>query len=330
VRSCFVRRTGCASQGRVGSVGVDKDRRYRRRHGNCFKGSLTINRKRQRRLLSDFSMVRRGLASLEPGLVVGSEDCLALDIYAPADAKDKVLPVMLWIHGGGNVWGRSSSSDGSYLAENEGVIVVAVQYRLGPLGWFSHEALRDSAQTPQDAAASFATLDLIASLRWVRDNIAAFGGDPGNVTIFGESDFKKLPGAAHGFEVPFVFHRFKHLGDADIVLFQKRTLNDRERLSRAMGGYWASFAHDGVPSRASTPVWPPYGENGGSFMRFDTHTDGGIQVINGRDSLDAVAADLKNDPRLDDAERCLLVEEMAEWMFPRPIRAQLQSTTECE
>jgi para-nitrobenzyl esterase len=143
-------------------------------------------------------------------------------------------------------------------------------------------------------------------------------------------DFKKLLGAAHGFEVPFVFNRFKHLGDADIVLFQKRTLNDRERLSRAIGGYWASFARDGVPSRASAPVWPPYGENGGSFMRFDTNHDGGIQVINGTDSLDALAVDLKKDPRLDDAERCLLVEEMAEWMFTRPIRAQLQSTTGCE
>ena len=124
---------------------------------------------------------------LKPGIIVGSEDCLALDIYAPADAAGQALPVMVWIHGGYNVWGRSGSYDGSRLAKDGNVIVVAVQYRLGPLGWFAHPYVRDSARDPEDAAASFATLDLIASLRWVRDNIAVFGGDPNKVTIFGES-----------------------------------------------------------------------------------------------------------------------------------------------
>ncbi|MEL7240679.1 MAG: carboxylesterase family protein, partial [Planctomycetota bacterium] len=79
----------------------------------------------------------------DPGLRIGSEDCLALDIYAPADAGSKELPVMVWIHGGGNVWGTSQSYDGSRLAVNEDVIIVAVQYRLGPLGWFSHPILRE-------------------------------------------------------------------------------------------------------------------------------------------------------------------------------------------
>jgi para-nitrobenzyl esterase len=129
---------------------------------------------------------------IEPGLFLGSEDCLYLDIYAPPDAMEKAgagekLPVMVWIHGGSNVWGRASAYEGSRLAINEDVIIVPVQYRLGPFGYFSHPALRDDAETPEDAAANFATLDLIASLRWVRDNIEAFGGDPENVTIFGES-----------------------------------------------------------------------------------------------------------------------------------------------
>lgn len=125
---------------------------------------------------------------IPPGRVIGDEDCLTLDIYAPATAKDgPPLPVMVWVHGGANIWGRSSAYDGSVLAANESVIVVAVQYRMGPLGWFAHEALRESAQTPEDAAANFGTLDIIASLQWVRDNIAAFGGDPGAVTLFGES-----------------------------------------------------------------------------------------------------------------------------------------------
>lgn len=121
------------------------------------------------------------------GELEGSEDCLAMDIYAPADAEGRNLPVMVWIHGGSNVSGASQLYVGDRLAKNEDVIVVSVQYRLGPLGWFSHAALRENAETPEDASANFGTLDLIASLQWVRDNIAVFGGDPERVTIFGES-----------------------------------------------------------------------------------------------------------------------------------------------
>ncbi len=123
-----------------------------------------------------------------PGTLQGTEDCLTLNIYAPpGSAPDATLPVMVWIHGGGNVWGSASQYDPSNLVANENVIVVTVQYRLGPLGWFAHEAIRSGAELPEDAAASFALLDLIASLEWVKANIAAFGGDPGRVTVFGES-----------------------------------------------------------------------------------------------------------------------------------------------
>jgi para-nitrobenzyl esterase len=130
---------------------------------------------------------------LEPGLLVGDEDCLYLNIYAPAFAPDAVpgegeaLPVMVWIHGGGNVWGRAEQFDGSNLATAENVIVVVIQYRLGPLGWFAHPALRDTADLGIDRTANFATFDMAAALAWVNDNIAAFGGDADNVTIFGES-----------------------------------------------------------------------------------------------------------------------------------------------
>lgn len=124
---------------------------------------------------------------LEPGVVIVSEDCLALDIYAPPQTRGRALPVVVWIHGGGSVWGGSSLYDGSRLAVNEDVIVVAAQFRVGPLGWFSHPAVRLEVEEPVDAAACFATLNLSASLRWVADNIAEFGGDPDCVTIFGES-----------------------------------------------------------------------------------------------------------------------------------------------
>ena len=122
---------------------------------------------------------------LEPGQIVGSEDCLTLDIYAPPNAEN--LPVMVWIHGGGNVWGRSGAYNGSQLALDQDVVVIAIQYRLGPLGWMAHPTLRADAAMEADAAASFALLDMIAALEWVQDNAEAFGGDTGRVTIFGES-----------------------------------------------------------------------------------------------------------------------------------------------
>ncbi len=460
---------------------------------------------------------------LKPGVVVGSEDCLALDIYAPDDARDRALPVMVWIHGGGNVWGRSSTYDGSRLARNQDVVVVAVQHRLGPLGWFSHAALRSTATEVEDTAACFATLDLIAALRWVQANIAEFGGNPDNVTIFGVSagghnvvtllasplakglfhraivqsgafdsvtpaeaegeegdlanssriisarlgvssadqlrdvtpralieaytmgvsgfldvprviqdgvvlpeyplrqafgstdafnvvpillgtnrdemklfyftnpeltekklgvlvglrdqklydavtgylsrvwriravdepatimneaghrdvysyrfdwddggrflsmDFKTALGAAHGFEVPFVFNRFTHLGDADRILFQKRTKESRERLSRVIGEYWTAFARDGKPYRAGGPAWPVYAEHGGSYMQLDSDSGSGVRVIQHADSLDELVADLNSDPDIDDAQRRFIINEMRGWMFTTPILADLEA-----
>ncbi len=124
----------------------------------------------------------------------GSEDCLYLDVFAPAFATDAVpqgavrLPVMVWIHGGGNSIGDARLYDGGFLAAEQGVIVVAVQYRMGPFGWLRHAALRaDSGASTEDQSGNFGTLDLIESLRWVQANIAAFGGDPARVTVLGES-----------------------------------------------------------------------------------------------------------------------------------------------
>jgi len=124
----------------------------------------------------------------------GSEDCLYLNVFAPAFAEGAVpqgesrLPVMVWIHGGGNSIGDARIYDGGHLAAEQGVIVVAVQYRMGPFGWLRHAALRaDAGATPADQSGNFGTLDLIEALRWVKGNIAAFGGDPARVTVFGES-----------------------------------------------------------------------------------------------------------------------------------------------
>lgn len=132
-----------------------------------------------------------GVGKSQWGKIVGQEDCLYLNVYAPPMAADATttakLPVMMWIHGGSNVWGRAAQYDGATLATKQNVIVVVVQYRLGVLGWLAHPALRDSAQIPDDASANFALLDHVRALEWIRDNIGAFGGDTGRVTIFGES-----------------------------------------------------------------------------------------------------------------------------------------------
>jgi para-nitrobenzyl esterase len=134
-----------------------------------------------------------GVESRDPDIPVGSEDCLYLNVFAPRFAADAVprngsrLPVMVWIHGGGNVVGHAGRYDGGALATREHVIVVTINYRLGPFGWFRHAALRDATASDDDRSGNFGTLDMVRALAWLRANVAAFGGDPENVTIFGES-----------------------------------------------------------------------------------------------------------------------------------------------
>ena len=115
-----------------------------------------------------------------------SEDCLFLNVYTPADAKKKSkLPVMFWIHGGGYSGGASSEPrhNGDFLPL-KGVVLVTINYRLGVFGFLVTDEL---AKEGNGAAGNYGLMDMVAALQWVRGNIAAFGGDPGNVTIFGES-----------------------------------------------------------------------------------------------------------------------------------------------
>lgn len=113
------------------------------------------------------------------------EDCLYLNVWTPGLDGEK-RPVMVWIHGGGMVHGVGSVPfyEGGALARR-GVVLVTINYRLGVLGFLAHPEL--SAESPEGVSGNYGLLDQIAALRWVRDHIAAFGGDPGNVTIFGES-----------------------------------------------------------------------------------------------------------------------------------------------
>lgn len=116
-----------------------------------------------------------------------SEDCLFLNIWTPTGfAKNAKLPVMVWIHGGGFVFGSGSQPDFSGLQfAKQGVILITFNYRLGRLGFFAFPAL--SKEHPEEPKGNYAYMDQIAALKWVQKNISAFGGDPNNVTIFGES-----------------------------------------------------------------------------------------------------------------------------------------------
>ncbi len=116
-----------------------------------------------------------------------NEDCLYLNVDTPADGSD--LPVMVWIHGGGFTLGEGLQTDGGtagdLIAREAGLVVVSMNYRLGQLGFLAHSALSQESQ--DGASGNYGLMDQVAALRWVRENIAAFGGDAANVTIFGES-----------------------------------------------------------------------------------------------------------------------------------------------
>ena len=113
-----------------------------------------------------------------------SEDCLYLNVWTPAKSPEDKLPVLVWIYGGGFSMGSSAFNDGAELAR-KGVVLVSFNYRVGQMGFFAHPEL--SAENPDGVSGNYGILDQIAALEWIQDNIAAFGGDPAKVTIFGES-----------------------------------------------------------------------------------------------------------------------------------------------
>jgi para-nitrobenzyl esterase len=119
-----------------------------------------------------------------PGRRNQSEDCLYLELRTPSLAPERPLPVMVWIHGGGNASGGSAGVSLSSIV-TRGIVLVGLQYRLGPFGFLSHPAL--SAESEDRSSGNYGLLDQQAALRWVRENIGQFGGDAKNITIFGNS-----------------------------------------------------------------------------------------------------------------------------------------------
>lgn len=125
-------------------------------------------------------------AAHNTGIAGYSEDCLYLNVWTAARSTAEKLPVMVWIYGGGGVEGSGAEPiyDGNGLAK-KGVVLVTINYRVNVFGWMAHPQL--SAESPEGASGNYGALDQIAALKWVKNNISAFGGDPDNVTIFGES-----------------------------------------------------------------------------------------------------------------------------------------------
>ena len=126
-----------------------------------------------------------GGAGASKGASKGSEDCLYLNVWRPAAETGNPLPVLVWIHGGGFVQGTASQYPMERFTGQGGMVVVSLNYRESRLGFFAHPAL--AAEAPDDPRGNYAFMDDIAALQWVQRNIAAFGGDPGTVTIAGES-----------------------------------------------------------------------------------------------------------------------------------------------
>ncbi len=120
------------------------------------------------------------------GLINTSEDCLYLNVWTPAASASERLPVLVWIYGGGGVSGSTAEPiyDGNAIAK-KGVVVVSMNYRVNVFGWFAHPEL--TKESPHHASGNYGSLDQLAGVRWVKNNIAQFGGDPSKITIWGES-----------------------------------------------------------------------------------------------------------------------------------------------
>jgi para-nitrobenzyl esterase len=181
-----------------------------------------------------------------------SEDCLSLNVYTPASAKPgSKLPVMLWIHGGGYSGGGSSEPrhNGDFLP-TKGVVLVTINYRLGVFGFL---ATADLAKEANGAAGNYGLLDTVAALKWVKANIAGFGGDPGNVTIFGESagsfavSTLMASPAARG-----LFH--KAIGESGAAFSSTLAYDSLEKREKADGDWVASLGVKSLQELRALPT----------------------------------------------------------------------------
>lgn len=194
---------------------------------------------------------------IRPALVAGgvadrqSEDCLQLNIWRPKGARK--LPVMVWIHGGAHVIGSGSfpAFDGTAFARQD-VILVTINYRLGALGWFAHPALT-AAAPKAEAFGNYGLMDQLAALRWVQANIDAFGGDPKQVTLFGESAGAiGVTALLANPEAKGLFARA--IVQSGIALAEPRSLADEEALGSALAGRAGAASDASASDLRALPV----------------------------------------------------------------------------
>jgi para-nitrobenzyl esterase len=183
-------------------------------------------------------------SNFEQAPIKSSEDCLYLDVWVPEWPVKRALPVMVWLHGGSNTVGSGSQStyDGVSLTRH-GVLLVTLNYRLGVMGFFSHPEL--TAESPHHSSGNYGLLDQLAALNWVQQNIAQFGGDPDNVTLFGES--AGAIDAARLMTSPLAAGLFKRVISESGPAFEPgQTLSQAEAFGSAVSAL--------APGNASTPL----------------------------------------------------------------------------
>ena len=212
-----------------------------------------------------------------------SEDCLTLNIWAPADAKlakkAAGLPVMVWIYGGGfNTGGTSENRQNGEFLAHRGVVVVSMNYRLGIFGFFAHPEL--TAESPVHSSGNYGLMDQAAAIAWVRRNIAAFGGDPANITVFGQSVGGSSVSALMA--SPLMKGLFaKAIGQSGAAFYSSgyQGREDRERVDsswaeRAFGTnkmfYLRNLATDDVAREAMRPNAPNFGPDIDGYFLPDT------------------------------------------------------------
>jgi para-nitrobenzyl esterase len=205
---------------------------------------------------------------------LGKEDCLFLNVWAPEWPSQEKKPVLLWIHGGANMGGSALGAggieppfDGESLARH-GVVVVTIQYRLGVLGFLAHPEL--TAESPNHVSGNYGLLDIMAALRWVKENAEKFGGDPANVTVFGQS--------AGGYDVGMLLvsplskglfaRAIEQSGTVAIGARQTSTLADGEKRGVELAAKMNAPATGSIAYMRKLPVAdvlkasPPYGRGG--------------------------------------------------------------------
>lgn len=223
-----------------------------------------------------------------------SEDSLYLNVTVPKDQGDDPLPVMVWFHGGGfSILTGNTRGFNNTSLPNAGVVVVTVNHRLGPMGYLAHPAL--SEESAEGASGNYGQLDLVAALNWVQDNIAEFGGDPGNVTIFGESGGGgKVLSLLHSPLAESLFHKaivqsgMAAPGDPTIPVQITQDIQEAEgeKLVEALG---LEGEEDVLAALRATP-WPEIVQAAGSSgFAARPNIDGWYKTMSIRDAFEAGA-----------------------------------------